>query len=313
MEAEKIMTSFLRLRHKLIPYLYSMNYQTHANALPLVRPMYYHHDVGEAYQVPNQYYFGTEMIVCPITKPADSRTCLAEFSAWLPEGKYIDFFTGQVYRGGKNLTLHRDLNSVPVLVKTGGIIPMAEDPSDSHLRNPKQLEVHVFTGGEGSFELYEDQDDANVITRISYHPGKTSAVEVSIQGESAGVIPEDRCYHLVLRGAGQPVQISCQGTRLLQQRYDEQEKQLHLYLGEAEANGFRVEIESNENAPVSTDSVRTLYGILQRAQMEYELKTKVFEAVCGEKDPARALGRLLQMKIPDAVLSMVTELLLAEL
>lgn len=312
MEAEKIMTSFLQLRHKLIPYLYSMNYQTHANGLPLVQPMYYHHDVEQAYQVPNQYYFGTEMIVCPITKPADPRTRLAEFSAWLPEGTYTDFFTGQVYKGGRNLKLHRDLNSVPVLVKTGGIIPLSEDPSDSHLRNPGRLELQVFTGGEGSFDLYEDGDGRSVITNIRYQPGKTSAVEVSVQGDPAGIIPEDRCYHLVLRGAGEPGKVCCQGTELLDQHYDAQGKQLHLYLGKASAGSFRVEVQSGEEEPLSTELVTALYGILQRAQMEYELKTRVFDVVCGEKDPARALGNLLQMKIPEGILNMVTELLLAQ-
>lgn len=311
MEAEKIMTSFLQLRHKLIPYLYSMNYQTHANGLPLVQPMYYRHDVEEAYRVPNQYYFGTEMIVCPITKPADPETRLAEFSAWLPEGTYTDFFTGQVYKGGRKLKLHRDLNSVPVLVRTGGIIPMAEDPADSHLRNPKQLEVHVFTGGEGSFDLYEDGEGGSVMTRFVYHPGMVSSLEVSTLGETAGIIPGDRSYHLVLRGAAAG-EVSCQDAKLTRQRYDEEEKQLHLYLAEVQADGFRVEIRSGEAEPVSTDPVRSIYGILQRAQTEYVLKTKVFETVCADKDPARVLGNLMQMNLPDPVLNAVAELLLAE-
>lgn len=312
MEAEKIMESFLRLRHKLIPYLYSMNYQTHLNGLPLVQPMYYHHDVEQAYKVPNQYYFGTEMIVCPITKPADAETRLAAFDAWLPEGTYTDFFTGQVYKGGRKLKLHRDQNSIPVLVKAGGIVPMAEDPSDSHLVNPRQLEIHVFTGADGSFDLYEDQGEAPVITRLNYRSGSQSALEVRFAGDPAGIIPEDRQYHLVLRGAAEPERVSCAGARLVSQHYDALTRQLHLHIADAGEYGFCVELSTGTEAPLSTDSVQALYGILHRAQTAYELKTRVFDTVTREQDPARAIGELLQLQIPAALLDAVVELLLAQ-
>ena len=72
----------LRFRHRLIPYLYSMNKKTYAEGRCLTEPMYYENpDDDRAYECPNEYYFGTEMIVCPITEKVNEKTGLAARSA----------------------------------------------------------------------------------------------------------------------------------------------------------------------------------------------------------------------------------------
>ena len=69
-ESEAVMGEFLRLRHRLMPYLYTMNYRASESAEPMIMPMYYKHpEAAEAYEAANQYYFGSEMIVAPITAP----------------------------------------------------------------------------------------------------------------------------------------------------------------------------------------------------------------------------------------------------
>ena len=76
MEIDKItqgvMEDYLRLRHGMVPYLYTMNHRANYDDLPLIQPMYYlEPDRGEAYQVPNEYYFGSELLVSPITEKQD--------------------------------------------------------------------------------------------------------------------------------------------------------------------------------------------------------------------------------------------------
>ena len=71
-EIAAAMGAFLRLRHRLIPYTYTMNRRAALESVPLCEPMYYRDpDQWEAYRVPNQYRFGSELLVCPITRPAD--------------------------------------------------------------------------------------------------------------------------------------------------------------------------------------------------------------------------------------------------
>ena len=90
-EACIIMEDALRFRHRLIPYLYTMNARSASEDEPLVQPMYWdypHRD--EAYTVPNQFRFGSELIVVPITDPRNTSTHLGAAKAWLPPKRYVD-------------------------------------------------------------------------------------------------------------------------------------------------------------------------------------------------------------------------------
>ena len=125
-EARAVMVDFLRLRHRLLPYLHTMNHLAARDGLPLVQPMYWSHPHRpEAYEVPHQFTFGTELVVAPITTPRDAAVQRAGVRVWLPEGSWIDVLTGLVYEGGRQVLMHRDLAGLPVLAGSGAIVPLA--------------------------------------------------------------------------------------------------------------------------------------------------------------------------------------------
>ena len=114
--AERIVKEYLQLRHRLVPYTYTMNVISHFDDFPLIRPMYYHHPwKEEAYEVPNQYYFGTQMIVAPVTTPLKKNLRLGQVKVWLPEGRWYDFFINRAYEGGRTIDMYRSLSAYPVL------------------------------------------------------------------------------------------------------------------------------------------------------------------------------------------------------
>ena len=313
MLSETIMTDFLRLRHKLIPYLYSMNYQTHLNSLPLVRPMYYHHEDDIAYKLPNQFYFGTELLVCPITCPTEKDTLLASFDAWLPEGDWFDIFTGKHYRGGKQIRLCRDLAGMPVFAKAGGIVPFAKDFLTSHLGNPEALEVSVFNGATGSFDLFEDKGDdsmeAPVITRFTFTPGAAATLDIRVEGDAAGVIPENRSIALRFVGVHAPDQVSVAGASLKSQSYDSEKKVLTVCI--AECTG-EIQVTVNGCGEIArVDATPAIYHILNRAQLPYNLKEVLFNTIVAEPDPARLMGKLVAMQLSPSLLDALTEQLTA--
>ena len=109
-DAEKVMRKFLKLRHELVPYIYTMNERFHMKNRPLIEPMYYEHpDQENAYRIKNEYYFGSELIVNPITSKSDLETKTGVVKTWLPEGVWFDFFTGMIYQGGRIIKMHRDI------------------------------------------------------------------------------------------------------------------------------------------------------------------------------------------------------------
>lgn len=92
------MDDALRLRHRMIPYLHTMNWRASRTGLPLVEPMYWGSpDIDAAYHVPNEYMFGTELLAAPITEPMDKSSRRGKADVWLPQGDWFDFFTGRRY------------------------------------------------------------------------------------------------------------------------------------------------------------------------------------------------------------------------
>lgn len=158
--AETIITRFMRLRHQLFPYLYTMCYRDCTQLLPLMRPMYHlHPETPEAYKVKNQYYFGSEMIVSPITVKADDSD-LAGVTTWLPEGIWTDAFTGYIYKGNQMIEVFRPQEMIPVFLKAGAIVPMQKHtPFRTSLGCSAEMEVMIAPGGNGCFNLYEDEGE----------------------------------------------------------------------------------------------------------------------------------------------------------
>jgi len=161
-EARGIMDEFLRLRHQLLPYLYSMNVRAARDGRPLVEPVYWEYPESDAaYRQKNEFMFGSELLVLPITTPKDSKTRLGRIRGWIPPGRYVDFFSGVIYDGNRELWLNRDLSTLPVLAREGSIIPLdaAEHPINGG-SVPETFKIVVIVGADASFDIYEDDDDS---------------------------------------------------------------------------------------------------------------------------------------------------------
>lgn len=203
-EVYKCAKEWLNLRHRLIPYIFTMDYRTHKDGIALCEPMYYsypNHD--NAYKVPNQYMFGSELMVCPITKPQHKELNMGSVDAWLPKGRWVDIFTNQSYDGEKNITLFRDIDTIPVLAKEGAIIPLSADKGNK-TDNPENIEIWAFSGN-GSFTLIEDNsktdyDEHKAETKfeMTYADNKLTFAINSAQGDLS-VIPQKRNYKVIVK------------------------------------------------------------------------------------------------------------------
>ena len=200
-EAEAVMKAYLRLRHRLIPYLYSAAERTHRLGEALVRPLYHcWPEREEAYQARNQYLFGPSLMVCPITTPMNEALKMAGVKAWLPEGIWFDFTTGQIYTGDRMLTIWRGLGDYPVFAPAGAIVPLADTMNANE--NPAEMTLRVFGGKSGAYELFEDDgvslDCEPVWTHLSFDWEK-GRLQMDVEGERAH-LPETRTWHVELIG-----------------------------------------------------------------------------------------------------------------
>lgn len=213
-KTEAIMKNYLQLRHRLFPYIYTMNYRNNKELEPLVQPMYYAYPKrSAAYEMKNQFMFGSELMVAPITSPNNKVTQLGSVKIWLPEGDWFDFFSGLHYtsKAGRTLSVHRKINDYPVFAKAGAIVPMQAGYA---LEAGNDLEVVIFPGKSNSFTLYEDAGDGSefergeyVMTEMNLAWGDTPVVTVKPAQGALKLLPKTRKYKFVLRGYGENISI----------------------------------------------------------------------------------------------------------
>lgn len=147
---------YIRMRYKLLPYIYSHQYQVVKNQKTLMTalPMMFKDDV-QCRNQKYQYMFGDAMLVCPVV--SDGQTISNNY---LPQGQqWIDFWTGKTLEGGKTYTKQANLDIIPLYVKAGSILPWGPDVQYSTEKQWDNLELRVYPGADGEFTLYEDEND----------------------------------------------------------------------------------------------------------------------------------------------------------
>lgn len=153
-KVEDIAEDYMRLRHRLLPYVYTANVRTHTDGIPLVSPLYYYDDDPRSMskKFRNEYYFGERMLVCPVTKKG--RKGVTSMRVWLPDGKWTNFFTGERVDGGER-DIECALKDYPVFVKDGSVVPMLPKREGNDM-SFDSIEARVFEG-EGSYTLFAEK------------------------------------------------------------------------------------------------------------------------------------------------------------
>ncbi|MDR2266471.1 MAG: glycoside hydrolase family 31 protein [Christensenellaceae bacterium] len=213
----------LVFRHKLIPYIYTAYHRAFSECRPICEPLYYRYpNRSEAYSFKNQYFFGENILVAPITEPAD-KAGVSKIDVWLPENKrYIDIFTGRVYAGNTVIPMKRDRTSIPVLATEGTILPLAVCENNK-TDNPKAMEVLVFCGN-GSFTLYEDDGVSEAykqgeVAQTDYSikiDGGNAIFEIMKASGCVNLIPDERDYEIIFKDlkSYKTVDVSVDGKRV---------------------------------------------------------------------------------------------------
>lgn len=328
----RVMEDCLRLRHALIPYIYTWNARTHMDGIPLVQPVYYRYPWRkEAYEgqcgytsslrqsdVSHPFFFG-DLLVAPITRPMNQTTRRSDVALWLPEGAWTDLFTGIRYKGGCKLKLYRPLESIPVLAKAGTVIPMQKMETVSNdTGNPADLELLIVLGGDGEFELYEDDgvsfaywEGHSVRTAYTLRWGEKKSFTICPAEGDKTLIPKKRCYRLKLYGVGEDC-VESASVEVMGCSYDSRRNILTLELPpisveETVIVTFRRDVVLREN-----NIYDSIYRLIHDARIDFDTKERLFQEVCRQKDNRAAIATLTAMPIDESLRGALLECLLAE-
>jgi alpha-glucosidase (family GH31 glycosyl hydrolase) len=295
-EARQVMTTWLRHRHRLLPYLHTMNHRAAREGEPLVQPLYWEHpDVDDAYDLRNTYLFGSELLVAPITSPRDPRTLLGSVTAWLPPGTWVDVITGQVYDGDRRLELHRDLWSIPVLARTGAIVPLDAEPSAAGATdNPAALEVGVVAGADGRFVLVEDDgrgdglDESGVVRTELAWDQASGTLTIGAATGATRCLPAERTWGVRLLGTDHVLDVGPNPV----------DQPLTVTVGP-------------DPQPRDERIADRVFELLDRAQIPFDVKQRVHAVATRDMDAGVRMAHLGTLGLPPALLSAVGEMLLA--
>ena len=212
-ETEEIAIDYLRLRHRMIPYLYTEAYNYTKSGTPIIQPFYYNYMwVYDDDLYKNQYYFGSQLLVCPILDKKDKTMNRTVHRFYIPDGIWYDFITGKKFPGNKKYVSFFKEEEYPVFAHAGSIIPLSNRSDYNNTGLPVDLEIQIFPGVSNTYTLYED-DGITALYREGYYL-KTSidynylrdnytVVIRSIDGKS-GIVPEKRNYKMVFRNTKKP-------------------------------------------------------------------------------------------------------------
>lgn len=170
-QVEKVVSQYLDLRYRLLPYIYSEASRVSLIGSTLMRPlvMDFAHDQA-ALEIKHQFMFGPSILVSPVTEPG-----VKQWSLYLPahDGGWIDFWSGEKRKGGMHIDVPADIETLPLFVKAGSIIPMGAAVQYASQPSDEPMEIRIYPGADASFTLYEDEGD-----NYHYEKGVYSTIEL---------------------------------------------------------------------------------------------------------------------------------------
>jgi alpha-D-xyloside xylohydrolase len=207
-DAQQILTSFDRLRYRLMPYIYSLAWMVTNEGYTPMRPlvMDFRTDV-RAQNIGNQFMYGPAIMVNPVThEGATSR------SVYLPDAKWYDFWAGHAVTGPTVINGSAPLDRIPLYVRAGSILPMGPDVQYA-AEKTDPIELRIYEGSDGNFSLYEDENDnydyeKGMHSTISFHWDDAShTLTIGDRQGSFPGMPQSHTFHIVFVGEGHGIGI----------------------------------------------------------------------------------------------------------
>jgi alpha-glucosidase/alpha-D-xyloside xylohydrolase len=151
-QVEVICRKYLELRYRLLPYLYSAVRECALSGMPIMRSLWLHYpDDPQAVARGDEYLWGRDILVAPVVEQgATSRR------VYLPKGGWYDYWTGERVEGGREIVRPVDLETTPLYVRAGAVVPLGPVKQYAEEKVDEPLSISIYPGADGSFLLYED-------------------------------------------------------------------------------------------------------------------------------------------------------------
>ncbi len=211
-----------KLRYSLLPYIYTMNARVHFDDYTMMRPLVMDFtDDARALSVSDEFMFGDAFLVCPVYEyKARSR------EVYLPEGKWYDFYTGEILEGGRSFTAPAPFERIPLYARAGQIVPIGPDIQYTAQDDGSRLTLRIYAGADASYTLYEDDGQT-----YAYEKGVYATIPITWDDASGELTIGRRCGSFPQMSPVKHIQIeiiSADGIRKTSAEYAGEELRLRV-------------------------------------------------------------------------------------
>jgi len=190
------LVKYLHLRYRLLPYIYSLAGQVTHHAYTLMRALAFDfRQDSKGYDIQDEYMFGPAFLVCPVTAPmyfGVNSTPLSGIektrAVYLPSGTdWYDFWTGKCYAGGQTILADAPLETMPLYVRAGSIVPIGPVVQFADEKPEAPIELWVYPGRDGAFTWYDDEGD-----NYNYEQGDFAIIPIAWNDHARQLILDNR-------------------------------------------------------------------------------------------------------------------------
>jgi alpha-glucosidase (family GH31 glycosyl hydrolase) len=215
-KAQKDAKIYCDLRYELIPYTYTLAHISNETGMPIARAMLIDHQNDSlAWKNDLQYMWGDEILVVPNCSDGDN------VNVWLPKGEWYDFWNDEKIKGGQTISYNSPIGKLPLFIKAGAIIPMANFALGTTLIPKDSLNINVYTGSSGKFILYEDDGITEAYkyknekrtTAITFNQS-IFTLNVAAAVGNYNDAPDQRAYRVDFHGLSKPVCLEVNGVQM---------------------------------------------------------------------------------------------------
>src|SRR5580698_3245532 len=175
-------------RYALEPYIYTEARRTYDTGVAFLHPLYYEApEAAEAYSVKDEYFFGDELLVAPVTRAAGKETQLASRTVWLPEGEWFEWQTGAHFKGPIMLVREASIQQIPVYAKAGSIVPMQPQMKYTGEKAVDPLLLKIFPLQDGQTSAYKIYEDAGNSTGYKRGEEAFTKIQAALSSDGAAL------------------------------------------------------------------------------------------------------------------------------
>ncbi|MEW6201745.1 MAG: glycoside hydrolase family 31 protein [bacterium] len=246
-EAEKICRKYLELRYRLAPYLYTLFYEMHKTGAPIMRPTFMEFPGDkDRIELKGQFLYGKWMLIAPVTdEGAKDKT------VFIPEGKWTNFWSDEIVEGAKKISVPVDLETMPIFIREGAIIPMGPVMQYTDEKPLDPLMLHYYPSDKPSeYILYEDDGGSREYERGEFSltminaEKRADGITINIAapaGEFNGMLKK-RTYEIIVHivhNAQKPKSVSINGEKAQTWKFDDTK---NLLVITTDQSGIKIDV-----------------------------------------------------------------------